>query len=184
MDLQPPAVLGIRYNADSPDNAIRKTTDGGTSLKDKHGNKIGEIREMSGRQMIYDKHGNKLGGFDRNERHRDKHGNKVGSGNLLTPCSRSEGRMFRTRRGVPTSHCPDGYEPRGAVGPSHAPRRMARSEVGRHSLRCTFDNCYCISLDRIRKERDAAREDAVAGRVGAISPTASSSLRRRGRWLS
>jgi len=26
-------------------------------LKDKHGNKIGEIREMSGRQMIYDKHG-------------------------------------------------------------------------------------------------------------------------------
>lgn len=52
-------------------------------LKDRHGNKIGEIRDRGNRQEIYDKHGNKCGYYDGRYTY-DKHGNKIGQGNLLT----------------------------------------------------------------------------------------------------
>lgn len=51
-------------------------------LKDKHGNKIGEIRTSGKDLVIYDKHGNKLGSYDGKYTY-DKHHKKVGSGNLL-----------------------------------------------------------------------------------------------------
>jgi hypothetical protein len=54
-------------------------------LRDKRGNKIGEIKEMSGKEVIYDKQGNKQGEYDpKMNVTRDKRGNKVGQGNLLT----------------------------------------------------------------------------------------------------
>ena len=54
-------------------------------LKDKIGNKIGEIREANGKFAIYDKIGNKRGEYDpKTNVTKDKIGNKVGSGNLLT----------------------------------------------------------------------------------------------------
>ena len=54
-------------------------------LKDKLGNKIGEIRDSGTIQTIHDKLGNKLGEYRTkpNTTH-DKLGNKIGSGNLLT----------------------------------------------------------------------------------------------------
>jgi len=55
-------------------------------LKDKLGNKIGSIKNLSdGKLEIRDKLGNKLGTYDpkRNETY-DKLNNKIGSGNLLT----------------------------------------------------------------------------------------------------
>ena len=54
-------------------------------LKDKLGNKIGDIRDSGTIQTIYDKLGNKLGEYRTkpNTTH-DKLGNKIGSGNLLT----------------------------------------------------------------------------------------------------
>ena len=54
-------------------------------LKDKLGNKIGEIRDSGTIQTIHDKLGNKLGEYrtKQNTTH-DKLGNKIGSGNLLT----------------------------------------------------------------------------------------------------
>jgi hypothetical protein len=54
-------------------------------LKDKLGNKIGEIRDSGTIQTIHDKLGNKLGEYrpKPNTTH-DKLGNKIGSGNLLT----------------------------------------------------------------------------------------------------
>lgn len=54
-------------------------------LKDRLGNKIGEIRENGNILTIHDKLGNKLGEYrtKQNTTH-DKLGNKIGSGNLLT----------------------------------------------------------------------------------------------------
>jgi hypothetical protein len=54
-------------------------------LKDRYGNKIGEIRDSGSYQTIHDKYGNKLGEYrpNQNTTH-DKYGNKIGSGNLLT----------------------------------------------------------------------------------------------------
>lgn len=54
-------------------------------LKDKVGNKIGEIREQGGKLYIYDKIGNKKGEYDpKTNVTKDKIGNRVGQGNLLT----------------------------------------------------------------------------------------------------
>lgn len=54
-------------------------------LKDKHGNRIGEVKEQSGHLVLVDKHGNRLGEYDPKANvTRDKHGNRVGQGNLLT----------------------------------------------------------------------------------------------------
>lgn len=54
-------------------------------LKDSRGNKIGEIREASGKLVIYDARGNKRGEFDpKTNTTKDARGNKVGTGNLLT----------------------------------------------------------------------------------------------------
>ena len=54
-------------------------------LKDKNGNKIGEIRDNGINQTIHDKNGNKLGEYrPRQNTTHDKNGNKIGSGNLLT----------------------------------------------------------------------------------------------------
>ena len=55
----------------------------GQVLKDKIGNKIGEIKEERGRQVIFDKIGNRLGYYDGKYTY-DKIGNRIGSGNLLT----------------------------------------------------------------------------------------------------
>ncbi len=52
-------------------------------LKDRYGNKIGEIRTNGNEQVIYDKYGNKLGTY-KNGNTYDRFGNKIGSGNLLT----------------------------------------------------------------------------------------------------
>jgi hypothetical protein len=53
-------------------------------LKDKKGNKIGEIRDWNGRLAIFDKVGNRLGEYDaKTNVTKDAKGNKVGTGNLL-----------------------------------------------------------------------------------------------------
>jgi hypothetical protein len=53
-------------------------------LKDKNGNKLGEIKEQSGRLIITDKTGNRRGEYDpKTNITKDKNGNKVGQGNLL-----------------------------------------------------------------------------------------------------
>jgi hypothetical protein len=55
------------------------------TLRDRHGNKTGDIKELGGKQVIFDKHGNKLGEFDpKLNITKDKRGNKVGYGNLLS----------------------------------------------------------------------------------------------------
>jgi hypothetical protein len=55
------------------------------TLRDRHGNKIGDIRELGGKQVIFDMHGNKLGEYDpKLNITKDNHGNKVGQGNLLS----------------------------------------------------------------------------------------------------
>jgi hypothetical protein len=55
-------------------------------LKDRLGNKIGEIKtESGGKQVIYDRLGNRLGYYDPKANITyDRLGNKIGSGNLLT----------------------------------------------------------------------------------------------------
>ena len=53
-------------------------------LKDKNGNRIGEIRDSNGRQVIGDKNGNRCGEYDpKTDTTKDKNGNRVGTGNLL-----------------------------------------------------------------------------------------------------
>ena len=52
-------------------------------LKDKYGNRIGEIKTENNREVIYDKYGNRLGYFDGKYTY-DKYGNRIGEGNLLT----------------------------------------------------------------------------------------------------
>jgi hypothetical protein len=51
-------------------------------LKDRYGNKIGEIRDSGTKQIIYDRYGNKKGYFDGRYTY-DSYGNKYGEGNLL-----------------------------------------------------------------------------------------------------
>ena len=54
-------------------------------LRDRNGNKIGEIKEEGSVLVIRDKNGNKKGSYDpKTNTTRDKNGNKVGTGNLLT----------------------------------------------------------------------------------------------------
>jgi hypothetical protein len=53
-------------------------------LRDRAGNRIGEIETVSGKQVLRDKYGNRLGEFDPNTQvTRDRFGNRVGTGNLL-----------------------------------------------------------------------------------------------------
>ena len=52
-------------------------------LKDKYGNRIGEIKTENNREVIYDKYSNRLGYFDGKYTY-DKYGNRIGEGNLLT----------------------------------------------------------------------------------------------------
>ena len=59
--------------------------EGSEVLRDKYGNRIGEIQTSGAKQILRDKYGNRLGEYDANtNRTRDKYGNPVGSGNLLT----------------------------------------------------------------------------------------------------
>ena len=53
-------------------------------LKDKNGNRIGEIKDNGNVQTIHDKNGNRLGEYklSTNTTH-DRNGNKIGTGNLL-----------------------------------------------------------------------------------------------------
>jgi hypothetical protein len=54
-------------------------------LRDKNGNRLGEIREQFGRLVIVDKNGNRKGEYDpKTNVTRDRNGNRIGSGNLLT----------------------------------------------------------------------------------------------------
>ena len=53
-------------------------------LRDRFGNRIGEIETVNGRQILRDKNGNRLGEYDPETRvTRDRVGNRVGTGNLL-----------------------------------------------------------------------------------------------------
>ena len=52
-------------------------------LKDKYGQKIGEIRTESNREVIYDKYGQRLGYFDGKYTY-NKYGQRICEGNLLT----------------------------------------------------------------------------------------------------
>ncbi|MEO8664386.1 MAG: hypothetical protein ABI462_02725 [Ignavibacteria bacterium] len=53
-------------------------------LKDKYGNKIGEIKQEGNYLILKDKYGNKIGTYDsKTNTTKDKNGNKVGTGNLL-----------------------------------------------------------------------------------------------------
>jgi hypothetical protein len=53
-------------------------------LKDRNGNKIGEIKQEGDKLIIVDKNGNKKGSYDPNSNTtRDRNGNKIGTGNLL-----------------------------------------------------------------------------------------------------
>jgi hypothetical protein len=54
-------------------------------LRDKNGIRIGEIKEQSGRLVIYDKNGVRKGEYDPKANvTKDKNGVRVGTGNLLT----------------------------------------------------------------------------------------------------
>lgn len=55
----------------------------GQILKDRIGNKIGEIRNEGSRQVIYDRIGTRLGYYDGKYTY-DKIGKRIGEGNLLT----------------------------------------------------------------------------------------------------
>lgn len=51
-------------------------------LKDRYGNRLGEIRDEGNKQTIYDKYGSRLGYFDGRYTY-DKYGSKIGEGNML-----------------------------------------------------------------------------------------------------
>ena len=54
-------------------------------LKDRIGNKIGEVREQGNRFIIVDRIGNKMGSYDpKTNTTYDHIGNKYGTGNLLS----------------------------------------------------------------------------------------------------
>lgn len=54
-------------------------------LRDRHGNRIGEIRSEGGKLVIRDKNGNRLGSYDPKENvTRDASGNRYCTGNMLT----------------------------------------------------------------------------------------------------
>ena len=58
---------------------------GRDELRDRHGNRIGEIEINGSKRTLRDKAGNRLGEYDsRTGRTRDKAGNPVGQGDLLT----------------------------------------------------------------------------------------------------
>jgi hypothetical protein len=53
-------------------------------LRDRYGNKLGEIVQESGKLVLRDRYGNKKGFYDPStDTTRDTYGNKVGSGNIL-----------------------------------------------------------------------------------------------------
>lgn len=53
------------------------------TLRDLHGQKIGDIKYLGGKQVVFDKHGNRLGEYapELNVT-KGNHRNKVGQGNL------------------------------------------------------------------------------------------------------
>ena len=54
-------------------------------LRDRNNAKIGEIKEMGGRLVVFDKNNSKCGSFDpKTNITYDKRNTKVGTGNLLT----------------------------------------------------------------------------------------------------
>ena len=54
-------------------------------LRDRHGNRIGEIEINGSKRILRDKAGNRLGEYDsQSDQTRDKYGNPVGQGDLLT----------------------------------------------------------------------------------------------------
>jgi hypothetical protein len=58
--------------------------EGSEVLRDRFGNRIGEIQTRGSKQILRDKVSNRLGEYDaRSNRTTDKCGNLVGTGNLL-----------------------------------------------------------------------------------------------------
>ena len=58
--------------------------EGSEVLRDRYGNRIGEIQTVGSKQILRDRSGNRLGEYDaRNNRTADQYGRFVGSGNLL-----------------------------------------------------------------------------------------------------
>ena len=58
---------------------------GKEAIRDRNGNKLGEIETNGTKQVIRDKNGNRLGEYDSlDNTTRDKNGNKLGTGNTLT----------------------------------------------------------------------------------------------------
>lgn len=59
--------------------------DGPSGIRDRHGNRIGEIEINGSKRILRDKAGNRLGEYDsQSDQTRDKYGNPVGQGDLLT----------------------------------------------------------------------------------------------------
>jgi hypothetical protein len=83
--LPPIALESLMWNCPVVEDTCEGGKMGGQQLKDKHGLRIGEIRESAGRLVIFDKHGRKCGEYDpKSNLTKDSHGVKVGQGNLLT----------------------------------------------------------------------------------------------------
>ena len=58
--------------------------EGSEVLRDKSGNRVGEIQTRGSKQILRDKDGTRLCEYDaQTNRTTDKHGNLVGTGNLL-----------------------------------------------------------------------------------------------------
>jgi hypothetical protein len=54
-------------------------------LRDRYGNRIGEIEFNGSKRVLRDKYGDRLGEYDSHDNWtRDKYGNPVGQGDLLT----------------------------------------------------------------------------------------------------
>ena len=57
---------------------------GNETLRNKHGEKIGEIQMNGSKSTLRDRHGNLLGSYDsHDDLTRDLYGNPIGRGNLL-----------------------------------------------------------------------------------------------------
>jgi hypothetical protein len=60
------------------------TVNGNEALRDRHGNKLGEVVIRGSISPLHDKHGDRLGQYDTHDGFtRDKYGNIFGRGDLL-----------------------------------------------------------------------------------------------------
>jgi hypothetical protein len=60
------------------------TMNGNEILRDRHGNKLGEVVIRGSISTLHDKHGDRVGQYDTHDGFtRDKYGNVIGGGDLL-----------------------------------------------------------------------------------------------------